>query len=77
MEIYFQSELTYIFSEVIMKRNIKNKIIAGVCSGIADHFDIDALWVRLAFLLGTFCSFGIGILIYTILWVILPKNEVK
>ena len=41
-----------------------NGKLMGVCSGIADYFGIDALWVRLAFVAGTLIGFGSFILIY-------------
>ncbi len=41
-----------------------NGKLMGVCSGIADYFGIDALWVRLGFVAGTLLGFGSFILIY-------------
>ncbi|MCB0706470.1 MAG: DUF2807 domain-containing protein [Saprospiraceae bacterium] len=56
-------------------RNPEDEKLAGVCSGIASYFGIqDPLWVRLAFVLFTI-SGGFGILIYIILWAVLPKAE--
>jgi phage shock protein PspC (stress-responsive transcriptional regulator) len=58
-------------------RDKKDKIIAGVCSGIANYFSIDPIIVRLIFILFTifnivtFLSFNIGILAYILFWVIL------
>ncbi len=51
----------------------EGKKIAGVCSGLADHFGISATILRLAFVLATFVpGFGVGLLIYITLWIILP-----
>src|SRR5690554_2322456 len=55
-------------------RNTYNKTIAGVCSGIADYFNIDVLVVRLLFVL-VFIAWGTGLLIYIILWLVLPINH--
>jgi phage shock protein PspC (stress-responsive transcriptional regulator) len=53
----------------------ENKVISGVCSGIASYFGIqDAIWVRLAFLSVLF-FFGTGILLYIILSIILPEAK--
>lgn len=52
------------------KRNANDKIIAGVCSGLAPQFGIDAAMMRLVFILA-FLGFGIGPLIYIILWVLM------
>jgi len=54
-------------------RDSENKVIAGVCSGLAAYFHIDPLWVRLAFILVTLLGFGIGIIAYFILWLIVPQ----
>ncbi len=47
-------------------------LIAGVCSGLANYFDIQSIWIRLIFVLGI-CFFGAGVIIYIILWIVMPK----
>lgn len=52
----------------------QDRWIAGVCGGIADYFDFDPVLVRIIYLLLTFFSAGFpGVLIYIMLWVIMPK----
>ncbi len=51
-----------------------DKSIAGVCSGIAETFGIEPILVRLAFLASLFFG-GSGLLLYIILWIILPVEE--
>lgn len=53
-------------------RDPDDHLVAGVCAGIANYFDIDAVWVRLAFAL-FFPVAGTGVLLYIILWIIVPK----
>jgi phage shock protein PspC (stress-responsive transcriptional regulator) len=52
-------------------RDTNNKFIGGVCAGLSNRFDIDPLWVRLAFLVSLFIG-GTGFLIYVILWALVP-----
>ena len=52
-------------------RDPDQKIIGGVCSGIASYFMIDPLWIRLIFIILTFSGFGIAL--YLILWVVVPE----
>ena len=52
-------------------RNPDDKVLGGVCSGISAYFDIDPIWLRLAFVLAVFFG-GTGILLYIILWIIIP-----
>ena len=50
-----------------------DKKIGGVCGGLAEYFDIDALLVRLLFVF-MFFSFGGGLLLYLLLWILAPKR---
>ncbi|SHM81568.1 PspC domain-containing protein [Mucilaginibacter sp. OK098] len=53
-------------------RDPDDHLVAGVCSGIANYFNIDAVWIRLAFALFTPVG-GTGFLLYIILWIVVPK----
>ena len=56
-------------------RDPDDKVIAGVCSGVAAYFDInDPIWIRLAFVIFTLTG-GAGILLYLILWAIVPRAK--
>ncbi|MFZ4549957.1 MAG: PspC domain-containing protein, partial [Bacteroidales bacterium] len=55
-------------------RDPDNRQIGGVAAGIAAWFDIDPIWVRLAFAGATF-FYGIGIIIYVVLRLILPAAK--
>lgn len=54
-------------------RNLDSAIIGGVLSGVASFFHINALWVRLAFIVLMFVSFGLFALLYLVLWLIIPS----
>ena len=49
-----------------------NQMIAGVCSGIAEFLNLDPTIVRVLYALFTIATGGTGILIYVILWIIMP-----
>jgi phage shock protein PspC (stress-responsive transcriptional regulator) len=53
-------------------RDPDDHLVAGVCAGVANYFNIDAVWIRLAFALFTPVA-GSGFLLYIILWIIVPK----
>jgi phage shock protein PspC (stress-responsive transcriptional regulator) len=53
-------------------RDEDNNYIGGVAAGMGAYFDIDPLWLRLAFIALIFLH-GLGILIYGILWIVVPK----
>lgn len=53
-------------------RSREDKKLAGVCAGLAREFGLSTSLVRLAFLLGTLFGGGMGIVIYLVLWVVMP-----
>jgi phage shock protein PspC (stress-responsive transcriptional regulator) len=48
-------------------RDTADKKIGGVCSGLAEYFDLDPLLVRVAFVAGIFVS-GVSLIVYPLLW---------
>ena len=50
-----------------------NKIIAGVCGGLAEYFDVDSVIMRVLFVLLAFFG-GSGFILYIACWIIMPKN---
>jgi phage shock protein PspC (stress-responsive transcriptional regulator) len=52
-------------------RSSVDKKLGGVCAGLADYFDLDATIIRLVWLLSVLFA-GTGILVYVILWIVLP-----
>lgn len=55
-------------------RDSDNKILGGVCSGISNYFDFDPIWLRALFAI-SFFAFGSGLLLYIILWIIIPEAK--
>jgi phage shock protein PspC (stress-responsive transcriptional regulator) len=53
-------------------RDPDNRVLGGVCGGIGMYFKLDPLIVRIIFLV-IFFGFGIGLLIYIILWIVVPE----
>jgi phage shock protein PspC (stress-responsive transcriptional regulator) len=56
-------------------RDANDKLLGGVCSGIANYMNVDPAVVRLLFAIITFGGFGFGILIYILLWIIIPARD--
>jgi phage shock protein PspC (stress-responsive transcriptional regulator) len=56
-------------------RDTSDKLIGGVCSGIANYLNIDPAIIRLLFAIITFGGFGFGFLVYIILWAVLPTKD--
>lgn len=54
-------------------RSKKNRMIAGVCGGLGDYFNIDPTLVRLLFVL-IGLAVGGGFLLYLLLWLIMPEE---
>ncbi|WP_439128009.1 PspC domain-containing protein [Polaribacter sp.] len=83
-EDYAEAEVTYSEANYSYQRNNASgkklfrdgddKFLGGVASGIGHYFDIDAIWVRLG-LLALFFGAGFGIILYIILWILLPEAK--
>ena len=58
-------------------RDANDKILGGVCGGIAAYVNVDPTVVRLLFAIITFGGFGLGFLLYIILWIVLPTSAVE
>lgn len=56
-----------------LTRSASDKMIAGVCGGLAKYFGIDAVLVRILFVLFALAG-GPGILLYIILWIVMPEE---
>jgi len=54
-------------------RSVTDKMLGGVCGGLAEYFAIDPVIVRLIFVLAVIFG-GSGILAYIILWIIIPQK---
>ena len=55
-----------------LRKSRTDKMLAGVCGGIAEHFGWDPTIVRILFVVGAFVFFGTTILLYFVLALILP-----
>jgi len=53
----------------------RNKKIAGVCAGLARYFEVDVNLVRIAWLVITVCTGGMGLIAYLGAWLILPSDH--
>lgn len=60
--------------EVKLMRSETDRMVAGVCGGLAVYLGVDAVFVRLAFLLLAFAG-GIGLPLYLVLAIVLPSES--
>lgn len=56
-------------------RNEYDKVVAGVSSGVAEYMEVDVTIIRLLFVLSTIFLVGTGVLVYLILWIVVPVNN--
>lgn len=57
-----------------LTRNMDDKILGGVCSGIADYLGVNPLIIRILWIVFTL-FFAIGLIVYIICWILLPTEE--
>jgi phage shock protein PspC (stress-responsive transcriptional regulator) len=68
-----QTESTGTVRPERLYRDENNKLLGGVCAGLANYFNIDKTVVRILFIIFTF-GFGFGFIAYLILWVAIPSS---
>ena len=68
--------------QYIMENNKKltrasagNRMVAGVCAGIADYFGWDPTLVRIGYILLSIFTMFSGVIAYLILWMVIPKQS--
>ncbi len=66
-----QQQKQYEYGSRRLFRNPNDKMLGGVCSGLANYFDIDPVIVRLIFVV-MFLGLGVGLLAYIIAWIVIP-----
>jgi phage shock protein C len=54
-------------------RSKTNRQIAGVCGGLAEYFNVDAILIRVLFVLLAVLG-GSGLVLYVAMWIIVPKE---
>ena len=52
----------------------KDKVIGGVCVGIAEYFEVDPVVIRLFWVLATIFSMGLGLIAYLVAYIIMPEE---
>lgn len=58
-----------------LMRSRRDRIVAGVCGGLAAYLNIDPTLVRLLFVVLVFASGGILLVGYVVMWLIMPEEE--
>ncbi|HMG67475.1 MAG TPA: PspC domain-containing protein [Chitinophagaceae bacterium] len=58
-------------------RDSSDKILGGVCAGLANYMNVDPAIIRILFAIVTFGGFGFGFLAYILLWIVLPARDLE
>ena len=53
-------------------RSTKDKVLAGVCGGLGEYFDVDPTLIRI--LTAALCTTGTGLLLYIVAAVVMPER---
>lgn len=57
----------------LMRSN--DRVIAGVCGGLAEYFDFDPVMVRIAYAFLTLFTAFCGLIFYIVLWIVMPEKR--
>jgi phage shock protein PspC (stress-responsive transcriptional regulator) len=58
-----------------LRRSRSDRMVAGVCGGIAKHLGVDAALIRLLLVAATILGIGTGAVLYLACWLIVPEEE--
>jgi len=59
-----------------LERSDNDRVIGGVCGGLANYFDLDPTLVRIGYILLSVLSAAFpGLLVYIIMWIVMPNNN--
>jgi phage shock protein PspC (stress-responsive transcriptional regulator) len=61
----------------VLKRDKQNKMIAGVCSGIGNYWEIDPTFIRVIFIVSLLIPISGFSLIYILIWILTPYENVE
>lgn len=57
-----------------LRRSKSNRMIGGVCGGLAEFFGVSSFWFRLSFIIALIPGGVPGFLLYVIMWIIIPSE---
>jgi len=57
-----------------LRRSRSDRMVAGVCGGLAKTFGVDAAIVRIALVAATLLGFGTGAVLYLVCWLVMPQD---
>ncbi|NVJ66984.1 MAG: PspC domain-containing protein [Gammaproteobacteria bacterium] len=57
-----------------LKRSKTNKMLAGVCGGLAKRFDMDPTLMRIIYIVASVLTATVGFWLYLILWLVIPEE---
>lgn len=57
-----------------LRRSRSDRMIAGICGGLGEFFGISSFWFRVAFLISLIPGGVPGLLLYAIMWIIIPGD---
>jgi phage shock protein C len=59
----------------VLRRSLINKKLFGICGGVGDYLDVDPTLIRIGYVIFTLLSGGAGILIYLLMYLIVPEGQ--
>lgn len=57
-------------------RSTKDRMIAGICGGLGEYFNVDPTIIRIIFVIFLICG-GAAILVYIVMWIVVPPHPIR
>ncbi len=69
-----EREVGYDLGPKRVRRSGRDKLLGGICGGLGEYFDVDPVLIRIIWIILAFASLGTAVLLYVILWIVIPRN---
>src|SRR5688572_20254279 len=60
-----------------LTRSVTERTFGGVCGGLGAYLGINPWWVRLSFLLFTLFTLGVSLVLYLVMWLVIPQQRIQ
>jgi phage shock protein C len=60
-----------------LTRSVTDRTFGGVCGGLGAYLGVNSWWVRLSFLLFTLFTLGVSLVLYLVMWLVIPQQRIQ
>lgn len=74
MDVYQKETIYSVRPNTGLYRDVRRKVFTGVCAGIARHFDVKPIWIRIGFVIAFVFAAPLPLVVYIIATFLMPRD---